>query len=249
MSFFAWFSDKSAASKSIASVDKRSAEARKKAGAMAPHKLPPQSLSATEDFKLKRQARREQLYTAIREAMTRAGVLSASYKFKVLSLDHSGNEYLVMMDLVRPFPGPIERFAEIESLVVQNAHARFEILVTAVYWRMNINAALKKPDAQAHEPARPAMPQSEAVAAARALVKASKHSEPSRYDPIQADEVTAFKQALLAASAQGAGSAPAKGVQVRSGPRSVEKGFEDTEMTEDSGPPPALSTTQYGELN
>lgn len=251
MSFFTWFSDKSSASKSMANVDKRSAEARKKMGAMASHKLTPQGFSQSEDSKLKRQARREQLYTAIREAMTRAGVLSASYKFKVLSLDHSGNEYLVMLDLVRPFPGPMERFAEIEALVVQNAQARFEITVTAVYWRMNLNAALKKPEAQAHEPVRAAMPQSDAVAAARALVKSNKHSEPSRYDPIQADEVTAFKQALLAASTQGVDPAPAKGRRVQSGPRSgsVEKGFEDTEMTEDSGRSPALSSTQYGDLN
>lgn len=34
-------------------------------------------------------------------AMTRAGVLSASYKFKVLSLDRLGSEFLVMMDLTR----------------------------------------------------------------------------------------------------------------------------------------------------
>jgi hypothetical protein len=41
-----------------------------------------------------------------------------------------------------------------------------------------------------------------------------------RYEPIQADEVAAFKQALLAASAEGPVAAPEKGVKVKSGPRS-----------------------------
>jgi hypothetical protein len=48
-----------------------------------------------------RMARRELLYTVVREAMMRAGVLSASYKFKVLSLDGRGRQFLVMVDLAR----------------------------------------------------------------------------------------------------------------------------------------------------
>ena len=44
-------------------------------------------------------ARRELLYAVVREAMVRAGVLSSSYKFKVLSLDPRGRQFLVMVDL------------------------------------------------------------------------------------------------------------------------------------------------------
>ena len=35
----------------------------------------------------------------VREAMVRVGILSAGYKFKVLSLDSSGQRFVVMVDL------------------------------------------------------------------------------------------------------------------------------------------------------
>lgn len=175
--------------------------------------------------KLQRHARREQLYVAIREAMTRAGVLSASYKFKVLSLDPQGQQFLVMMDLA----SPRERLGEVEALIVQTARARFEITVTAVYWRIEEAAALSPPAPRA----RPAAAAGTAPA-----------SQP-RYAPIEADEVAAFRQSVRAASARA--PALAKGVSTRSGPRAQPTGFEDTEMI-DSVAIPALSSTQYGDL-
>src|SRR5687767_10939492 len=48
--------------------------------------------------KSERMARRELLYTVVRESMTKAGVLSSGYKFKVLSLDARGRQFLVMVD-------------------------------------------------------------------------------------------------------------------------------------------------------
>ena len=51
--------------------------------------------------KHERMARRELLYAVVREAMVRAGVLSSSYKFKVLSLDPRGRQFLVMVDLAQ----------------------------------------------------------------------------------------------------------------------------------------------------
>ena len=51
---------------------------------MAPLQHAKTAASGIDNTKLKRHTAREQLYVAIREAMTRAGVLSASYKFKVL---------------------------------------------------------------------------------------------------------------------------------------------------------------------
>src|SRR5262245_18297963 len=51
--------------------------------------------------KSERMARRELLYGVVRECMMRASVLSASYKFKVLSLDSRGRQFLVMVDLAR----------------------------------------------------------------------------------------------------------------------------------------------------
>ena len=84
-----------------------------------------------------RLAQRELLYGVIREAMVRAGVLSSSYKFKVLSLDAQGRQYLVMMDLGRDVEGHTGRLADIETQMARSALARHDILVTAVYWRVN----------------------------------------------------------------------------------------------------------------
>jgi hypothetical protein len=48
---------------------------------------------------------RKLLYAEVRESMTRAGILSSSYKFKVLSLDSRSDQYLIMMDLGRLLNG------------------------------------------------------------------------------------------------------------------------------------------------
>ena len=95
-----------------------------------------------------RMARRELLYAVVRDAMTRAGVLSSGYKFKVLSLDARGRQFLVMVDLARNHGGETTRLAEIEALIAQGAKARYDILVSAVYWRLNEHVAVGEPKAQ-----------------------------------------------------------------------------------------------------
>jgi hypothetical protein len=122
MSFLNWFSDKTATDS-----------------------LPPAGDAATpvDGVKLKRHARREQLYVVIRDAMTRAGVLSASYKFKVLSLDQSGENFMVMIEFSKGFDGSSGKLAVIEGLIIKNATALFEITVPAVYWRFEQVAADK----------------------------------------------------------------------------------------------------------
>jgi hypothetical protein len=253
MSFFNWFSGKSSQTPKSAGNEgqkRASAAGRDKPSSplSVPQRLSAEPATPAEAGKLKRHARREQLYVAIREAMTRAGVLSASYKFKVLSLDQRGNEFIVMMDLAKAFNGQPEQLAEIETLIIQNAKARFEITVPAVYWRMDEMATVSKPaPLSAHDAVQTAALPANAAAAAPAPAK----PPAPRYEPIQADEVAAFKQALLAASAEGVVAPTEKGVKVKSGPRSPRSytlltGFEDTEMPESNSP--ALSSTQYGDL-
>jgi len=197
-----------------------------------------------------RHAKRELLYAAVREAMIRAGVLSASYKFKVLSLDPRGDQFMVMMDLAQEFGGQTERLAEIEVMIAQNAKSRYNIRVTAVYWRTNEMVSIGRPhsgQARSASAVPPAVPQVVVPAPLPVAVA----SPASRYEPIQADEVAAFRQALVAASAAGPSLAVAKGVTTRSGLTSYTllTGFEDTEMPDSPVAVPALSATQYGDLN
>ena len=183
--------------------------------------------------KSERLERREMLYAVVRESMIRVGVLSSSYKFKVLSLDSRGRQYLIMMDLARLQAGEIGRLTEIESLIARSAKSRHDILVSSVYWRINeqvTTAGMSRPIAA---------PVAAPAPAAAALPKAP-------YEPLQADEVAAFKQALASVPAPAPLSSP--GQIVHSGRRNPnpQPTFEDTEL--DDRPTP-LSGTQYGDLN
>jgi hypothetical protein len=219
--------------------------------------------------KTERMARRELLYAVVRECMTNAGVLSSGYKFKVLSLDSRGQQFLLMVDLAREHGSETSRLAEIEATVAQSAKLRHDIVVTAVYWRMNEHVAVglttghtprQAPHAAAAAAASAPAPltsptddfNQEAVAVESSPAPLTPSAPGGRYDPIDADEVAAFKQALAAGVARPASRAGARafdGTAVQ-GPQSYTllTGFEDTELPEQRSAP-SLSTTQYGELN
>lgn len=131
MSFLNWFSCKPAT--------------------VSPQPAVPGAVRYREHSRLQRHARRDQLYVAIRDAMTRAGVLSASYKFKVLSLDQPGEKFMVMLDLAQGFEGAPGQLAVMEALIIQNAKARCEVMVPAVYWRFDEVAAVRKPGPALHK--------------------------------------------------------------------------------------------------
>lgn len=234
--------------------------------------------------KSERMARRELLYGVVRESMVRAGMLSSSYKFKVLSLDARGRQFLVMMDLARAYGDETSRLAEIEALIAQSAKARYDIVVTAVYWRLNEHVAVGLPQTRTSANARPSAPMplephvapaisepvpllSQPLPLPHAEPREPAHAGPAagRFEPLQADEVEAFKKALAAgvrtrpapvtvpAAAVAAASGGAKARAFtdgagKHGPQSYTllTGYEDTEMPEEH---PALSGTQYGALN
>ena len=196
--------------------------------------------------KQERMERRELLYAVVREAMVRAGVLSSSYKFKVLSLDPRGRQFMVMVDLAQGAASDTNRLAEIEAMVAQAAKARYDILVSAVYWRANEHVAIGDP---AHYTAakplisQPASPVPEHVSRPAELREAPPLPG-RRFEPLQDDEVAAFRKALDAGVRGEQALAQANHGKT---PQSYTllTGFEDTEMAEDEG---QLSKTQYGAL-
>ena len=153
MSLFSWFSRKPAPPKAkprsagaepsgLLNADATVPLAPGRPGQPLLQPVPPEHAA---NRKNERMERRELLYTVVRDAMVRAGVLSASYKFKVLSLDQRGRQFLVMMDLAREYGGETARLSEIEALIAQTAKTRYDILVTAVYWRINDHVAVGLP--------------------------------------------------------------------------------------------------------
>ena len=160
MSLFSWFSAKPTAVKSVplksgadratpakAAAPSPQAPAPAKAGGVALGGANGNANTNTNvlsvERKVKRQVRREQLYSAIRESMTRAGLLSASYKFKVLSLDQKGNQFLVMMDVAPELATGPDKLSQTEALLIQTASVIYNITVTAVYWRTDHKASAK----------------------------------------------------------------------------------------------------------
>lgn len=277
-----------------------------------------------------RMERRESLYMVVRDTMMRAGVLSAGYKFKVLSLDQHGQQFVVMIDLAREYGTSTNRLSEIEGLITGNAKARFEIIVTAVYWRLHDNTAVglrmrRAAESESAPVLGPGAPQTlrapimppgsyearnsgpvplrnsgamplnsgrvpldsrpdtlhsgpapltgaAATSARVPLVTAPAplpaappagpllppNSRSGPYDPIEDDEVAAFKRALnTAANSAGTRTALASerpGTTVRSGPMTRSpllqpSGFSDTLMPGSDAPSSDLSSTQYGDLH
>jgi hypothetical protein len=220
-------------------------------------KDPAQAAAQSTRRRAERAGRRELLYTVVREAMVRAGVLSASYKFKVLSLDGDGRQYLIMIDLAGAGAPDGRRLSEIEALITQSAKARHELRVAAVYWR---NESGGTGAAHARTDSRPALLESRPAALVSAPAPLVASSRGPAYEPIQADEVEAFKKALVAGSSgpmplaasprTARTTARAPDGSNHGGPRSYTllTGYEDTELPESDGKSPLLSGTQYGDL-
>jgi hypothetical protein len=124
MSFMSWLQAK----KFAGSGKGRLARARKSFGQTTLPLISPR--------KGRRILRREQLFSVVRESLIRAGVLSTSYEFKVLTLDANGDCFLVLVDLALASEGmPDEYLLEIENWIQQSAKARHGMLVRSVYWR------------------------------------------------------------------------------------------------------------------
>ena len=215
MTFFNWFtkkSDSTAAVRSPGDVQKANHSHGASPSALTPSLSPTPSTpsfplrppadptSRSEERKAKRHIRREQLYLTIRQAMTRSGVLSASFKFKVLSLDQHGDQFLVMMDVHPSLGLKEEKLLQSEALVMQIAKAQFGILVTAVYWRVDTQAGLDK----ANPASEASTPNAIAVCAvtATAPTAMARKLAASRFEPLDDGEMIAFRRAVAAAAAR-----------------------------------------------
>lgn len=212
-------------------------------------KLAPPPVSHAANRKTERLERRQLLYSVVRDSMIRAGVLAASYKFKVLSLHARGHQYLIMMDLANLPAGDTGRLAEIEAMIAHTAKARHDILVTAVYWRVNEHAPAGLSRSQSVPAPQPPRNAPELQAARLPATPVTSVKLAPRYEPVQQNEVTAFKRAL--ASATPAAALSTSGQIVTSGRRNpappVE--FEDTQRVGPNQRASPLSGTQYGDLN
>jgi hypothetical protein len=92
--------------------------------------------------KSQRMEQRELLYAVVRDTMARLGLITSSYKYKVLSLDPHGRQYMIMMDIKQDIQSQAPLMSKIERLLTQEAQLRHSIQITAVYWRYGDHKAL-----------------------------------------------------------------------------------------------------------
>lgn len=86
-----------------------------------------------------RRRQRERVALLVREVMIRHGVLSSRYRVRVLSLDRTGQQHLVLIDwLALPGglgAGPTPDGERLEAEVQADAQQTLGLTVRAVYWR------------------------------------------------------------------------------------------------------------------
>ena len=130
-----WFSKKSAAAGGFASDSEIFDQGQSAKSAAAGSRNPAGRKSV-------RLEQRELLYSVVRETMARLGLITSSYKYKVLSLDPQGRQYLIMMDIKQDMQNQAPLISKIEYLLTQEAQSRHDIQIAGVYWRFSDNKAL-----------------------------------------------------------------------------------------------------------
>jgi len=240
-------------------------------GAMHPSSMPHPSThplsdvpGTLSDLKQQRHDRREHLYGVIRSVMLRSEVLAANYKFKVLSLDTRGRQFLVMIDLMAEGALPADRWGPVEQLIAITAAQRHELQVKAVYWRLAVNSthqsvpqtAAAVPSAAVVTPVVAELTTLEPKAQdlteqdATPVVAVKQKNRNGAFEPIGQEEVLAFKQAISTVAPADA-VALEKGKVITSGPKYTQPtltGYEDTQILEPDDAVSPLSRTQFGDL-
>lgn len=185
--------------------------------------------------------RREQLFSVVRESMIRGGVLSSSYEFKVLTLDANGDSFLVLIDLALPADVmPDEYLLEIERWIQTSTESRHDMKVGSVYWRRKPvsdqrGIALKAAvSAQTRREATASAPAP--LASDTAIPRPDLRSSSGAAQPVDSDELEAFRRALQAVQ-----------TPLRGGPLEADV-FQHLPQPESHSDFSALSETQYGKL-
>lgn len=134
--------------------------------------------------------RREMLFDSVKATMESKGILSGSYKFKVVRADKRGHSFVVMVDLSTDFmdseQGRQRSLAALGTVIGKNALARYGLGVAAVYWR--VNEELRGFDPQRAEAA--AGPDSGTLSP-----EEKRASNVRRYERATAQELAAFESA------------------------------------------------------
>lgn len=132
--------------------------------------------------------RREMLFDSVKSTLEGRGILSASYRFKVVRADKRGHSFVVMVDLSTDFmdadQGHQRPLMALGEAIRKNALARYGLGVAAVYWRVN-------EEIKGFDPQRGVDPATHAETSPEATRSANVH----KYERATTQELAAFEAA------------------------------------------------------
>lgn len=132
--------------------------------------------------------RREMLFDSVKTTMQSHGILSGSYRFKVVRADKRGHSFVVMVDLSTDFmdseQGQSRPLQALGASMTKTALGRYGVGIAAVYWRIN-------PELKGFDPERVAPASAEDTSSPEAQRSANMR----KYERATAQELAAFESA------------------------------------------------------
>ena len=185
---------------------------------------------------------KDNLFDVIRGAFVSAGILSASYKFKVLPSGYANNEVLVLIDVGAGLDRSDKNLMAIEMKIIDTARNHGVIRVKSVYWRVgaDINPPVAKNGPTLKDKPVTQLP-------ANKSLNAEDEVQHSVFGKVTEEELTAFRVAVTRGVTSPSRTQHVIPVKRYDSGESVTRDFEDTETffaNGDSG----LHLTQYGNL-
>ena len=189
-----------------------------------------------------RQISNELLFEVIRNSFISAGVLSASYKFKILPNQSATNGVFVLIDVGADFDRSEKNLQTIEKKIVDCVWLTCALQIKAVYWKVGVIA---KPSVQRSVVITKLKKETPAVA--MNPLQASDEIQNSMFDQVSKAELAAFEAALK--NDKQASQASQQGVKTKRFQQHDmnQQDFEDTE-TFNPARYSELGQTQYANL-
>ena len=142
----------------------------------------------------RKQVRREMVYQSVRENLVLLEIISGMYKFKAVGLDERQHRFMVVIDVATGFvakrAGSVMRLNDVEKFLAERTFAQYGVRIDAIYWRFHPGIS------NFVRGSRPGDNNKAAPKPAPAPVQRAAIKPVSRHEPVSAQEMQAFEQAI-----------------------------------------------------
>ena len=142
----------------------------------------------------RKQVRREMVYQSVRENLVLLEIISGMYKFKAVGLDERQHRFMVVIDVATGFVakrgGTVMRLNDVEKFLAERTFAQYGVRIDAIYWRFHPGISNFVRGARPGDSSK-AVPKPAPAPVPPAAIKPV-----SRHEPVSAQEMKAFEQAI-----------------------------------------------------